>query len=42
MKELGDDLTKFERELSKLQAGVSKIKRKNNRDCGFLESRRTK
>ena len=41
MEELGDDLTKVERELSKLQASLNESMRKNARDSGYPESRRT-
>ena len=41
MEELGDDLTKVERELSKLQASLNESKRKNARDSGYPEGRRT-
>ena len=41
MEELGDDLTKVKRELSKLQASLNESMRKNARDSGYPESRRT-
>ena len=41
MEELGDDLTKVEKELSKLQASLNESMRKNARDSGYPESRRT-
>ena len=41
MEELGDDLTKVEKELSKLQASLNESVRKNAGDSGYPESRRT-
>ena len=40
MDDLDTDLTKIERELSKLQASVDESKRMSARDSGFSESRR--